>query len=102
MPDVPHAQLVQEVHRIVLQSQADAKFYDNTYGQINDHADKLEKLKDIVRKQIARMDQSAADMGKVAEDVVRNDMLMKLTLEENDAATKKILANNDGELKRKH
>ena len=70
-PDVPHAQVVQEVQRRVLKAEADKAFYDNTYDQINDHADKLEKLKDVMhqhkdamRKHIGRLDQTSATLEK--------------------------------------
>ena len=70
VPDVPHMQVVQEIQRMVLQEAADAAFYDNTYDQINDHADKLEKLKEAMHRQISRLDQVTADVTKVAQDVV--------------------------------
>ena len=107
-PDVPHAQVVQEVQRLALQSEADKAFFDGTYDQINDHADKLEKVKDAVhehkltvRKHIERLDKTAAALEKVAGDVTANDAQVKQILQNNDAQVKGILQHNDDELKNK-
>ena len=101
VPDIPHMQVVQEVQRIVLQGEADAQFFDNTYEQINDHADKLEKLKDAMHKQIGRIDQIFSDVTRVAADVVHNDRDLKKTLEQNDQEIKRIVQANDSELRDK-
>ena len=101
VPDVPHMQVVQEIQRMVLQEEADARYFDNTYDQINDHADKLQKLKEAMTRQITKVNQLAADVTKVAADVLQNDTNLKTTLTENDANTKTIIQNNDAELKLK-
>ena len=98
-PQVPHDQVVQEVQRMAPQAEADARFFDGTYEQINDHAEKLGKIKDGLHKQIARMDQAIKDLVKLATDVDNNDANLKQAIAENDRSTKKILENNDATTK---
>ena len=44
VPDVPHHNLVQEVHNLYTQAAQDAKFFEHTNETIENHADVLEAL----------------------------------------------------------
>ena len=100
-PDLPHHKLVQEVHNLYTQAAQDAKFFEQTKETIENHADALEALRQFGKRMSGKIDSLAADLTKVANDVVKNDADVKVTLEESDVALKNTIQENDDFLKSK-
>ena len=70
-------QLTLEVMKLFRQSQQDQVFFDENTEAINDHAVKLEKIRDQVWKTMRRVEQLAAELTGVTHDVINNDVVLK-------------------------
>ena len=76
-PQMAPQQFTIELMKLFRQSQQDQLFFDENTEAINDHADKLERLKDGFWKIKRRVDQLAAELTGVTHDVINNDVVLK-------------------------
>ena len=65
-PLISHEMLVNEVMKLHRQSQADQQHFDETTETINDHADKLVKLKEAMWKCIHKTEQIGNNLIRVS------------------------------------
>ena len=86
IPEMTHMQLVAEVHKIYLQAQLDATFFDNTYDQIGNHAERIDGARTATKDNRNIISQLTADVKKLTDEAVSNDANIKNTISDNDEA----------------